>query len=84
MLTDTHPDAERVQIEGLRALSPWRKIELVSELTNAARSLALAGLRARYPDASPEELQRRHATLCLGADLAEMVYGPEFAPPTVI
>lgn len=84
MPTDTHPDAERVQIEGLRALSPWQKIELMSELTSAARGLALAGLRARFPDASPKELQRRLATLCLGADLAEKVYGPEPAPPTVL
>jgi hypothetical protein len=82
VLTDTHPDAERVQIEGLRKLSPWRKIELACELTENARKLALAGLRHRFPDASQQELQRRLATLCLGAELAEKVYGPEPAPPT--
>ena len=70
MLTDTHPDAERVQIEGLRTLPTWRKIELVCELTSAARDLAAAGLRQRFPDASQQELHRRLATLCLGATLA--------------
>ena len=82
MLTDTHPDAERVQIEGLRKISPWRKIELACELTESARELALAGLRQRFPNASEQELRRRLATLCLGAELAEKVYGPEPAPPT--
>jgi hypothetical protein len=82
MLSDTHPDAERVQLEGLRALSPWRKIELACELTENARKLALAGLRQRFPNASEKELQRRLATLCLGAKLAEEVYGPEPDAPT--
>lgn len=84
MLTDTHPEAERVQIEGLRKLSPWRKMEMACELTATARGLALAGLRQRFPNASQEELHRRLATLCLGAELAEKVYGPEPAPPTLL
>ena len=82
MQSDTHPDAERVQMEGLRALSPWRKIELACELTESARKVSLAGLRGRFPNASEQELQRRLATLCLGADLAAKVYGPEPDPPT--
>lgn len=84
MLTDTHPDAERVQIEGLRSLPPWRKFEMVSELTSTIRALALAGLRDRFPSASPSELKRRLATVCLGPKLAEEVYGPEPSPPTVL
>jgi hypothetical protein len=38
--------------------------------------LAIAGLRSRYPEAPPEELQRRLADLLLGASLAELAYGP--------
>jgi hypothetical protein len=82
-LSDTSPEAERVQIEGLRALPVWRKFELVGELTMTVRQIALAGLAARFPQASPAELNRRLATLCLGTELAERAYGPEPAPPTL-
>jgi len=83
-LSDTSPEAERVQIEGLRSLPVWRKFELVSELIVTVRQFALAGLRARFPNASPGELDRRLATLCLGPELAERVYGPESGPPTLL
>jgi len=83
-LSDTSPEAERVQIEGLRSLPVWRKFELVSELTVTVRQFALAGLRERFPNASPGELDRRLATLCLGPELAERVYGPEPGPPTLL
>lgn len=45
-------------------------------LNRTARALALAGLRRRYPDASPEELRRRLADLVLGSEMAALVYGP--------
>jgi hypothetical protein len=38
------------------------------------RTLALAGLRQRYPDESPEQRRRRLADLILGPDLARRVY----------
>ena len=47
------------------------------------RKLAMAGLRERFPEAGPEELRRRLATLCLGRELAAKVYGPEPDPPTI-
>ena len=46
--------------------------------TRAARALALAGLRARYPAASERELVVRFAELTLGSELARRVY-PELA-----
>jgi len=82
-LSDTHPVAERVQIAGLRALPTWRKLEMAGQLALATRQLALAGLRQRFPVASPGELWRRLATLCLGPKLATKVYGPEPDPPTL-
>lgn len=83
-ISDTSPEMERVQIEGVRSLPLGRKFELVCELTDVVRQLASAGLRARFPGAPREELRRRLATLCLGAKLAEKVYGPEPGPPTVL
>ncbi|HVT57044.1 MAG TPA: hypothetical protein VHR45_01475 [Thermoanaerobaculia bacterium] len=74
--TDTDPDAERVQLEIVRSMPVWRKAQLIEEAISASRDLALAGLRARHPEAGPEELRRRLFELELGAELATRVYGP--------
>jgi hypothetical protein len=73
---DTHPEIKRFQIERLREMPPWRKIALVGEMNRAVHSLALAGLRQRYPADTPAQRQRRLADLVLGAELAARVYGP--------
>lgn len=73
---DTTPDAEAVQLEVFRKMSPRRKLELMAEANRNAREMALAGLRLRHPDADEEELFRRLMDLTLGAELAERVFGP--------
>jgi len=75
-LRDTDPDAHRVHIDLMRRAEGWRKLQLADQLHQSLRMLALAGLRARYPEASPEELKRRLADLLLGTSLAEQAYGP--------
>ena len=76
LFPDTSPDAERVLIELMRKAPPWRKLELVAQLNETVRLLALSGLRQRYPDATPEELRRHLADLLLGPELARRAYGP--------
>jgi len=73
---DTHPEIERLQIERLRQMPPWRKMTLMAEMNQTVRTLALAGLRQRYPDDTPAQRRRRLADLLLGPDLATRVYGP--------
>ena len=73
--TDTRPDAERVQIELMRQAPSWRKLELLGQLNQTVRLLAVSGLRQRYPDATDRELRRRLADLLLGAEMAARVYG---------
>ena len=73
--SDTHPEMEALQIKLLREAPPWRKMEMLVSLNASAQELALAGLRRRYPEASPSELRRRLADLLLGEDLARKVYG---------
>jgi hypothetical protein len=73
---DTDPDAEKVLIELLRRATPARKMALVLEANRTARLLALAGLRERYPQDSPEMRRRRLADLWLGSELAAKAYGP--------
>lgn len=65
---DTSPEAERVLIELLRAAPPWRRLQLASQMSQTARSLALSGLSLRHPGATSEEF--RHLTV-------ELVLGPE-------
>jgi hypothetical protein len=73
---DTDPRAEAVQIEILRRMPSWRKVQLLDDAIQTGRALALAGLRARHPEATPEEIQRRLMDLLLGEELARRVYGP--------
>ena len=76
LFTDTHPKAEQVQIELLRRAPAWRKIQMVAQLNETIRTLALSGLRQRHPGASESQLRRLLADLILGEALATRVYGP--------
>ena len=73
---DTPLHIRQLQIDLLRQMPTWRKLQLVGEMNLTVRQLALAGLRQRYPDDSPELLQRRLADLSLGPELAARVCGP--------
>ncbi len=73
--SDTHPKMEALQIELWRKASPVRKMQMLAQLNTSARTLALAGLRSRYPEASQTELRRRLAGLLLGDETARKVYG---------
>lgn len=76
LFPDTRPEAEAVLIGLLRQAPPWRKLHMVGQLNQTVRTLALSGLRQRYPEATSQELRRRLADLLLGPDLAARVYGP--------
>jgi hypothetical protein len=71
---DTSPEVERLQIDRWRAMSPAEKAALVSGLTAAVYDLAMAGVRRRYPEASPREHFLRLAIVTLGLDLARRAY----------
>ena len=73
---DTPPEIERLQVQRLRQMPPWRKMALMGEMSRTVRTLALAGLRQRHPDDTSAQRQRRLADLLLGPDLAAKVYGP--------
>jgi hypothetical protein len=73
--SDTHPKMEALQIQLWRQASPTRKMHMLAQLNASARTLALMGLRSRYPRANEAELRRRMAGLLLGEDLARKVYG---------
>ena len=71
---DTTPEIEHLQVERWRAMSPAEKAEMVTGLTQAVFELARAGVRHRYPHASPREQFLRLALDVLGRDLACRAY----------
>ena len=74
-LSDTDPETERVMIELARATPDWKKIEQIFSTIEAARSMSMAGLRKRYPNASEEELKKRLAALVFDRETMMEVYG---------
>ena len=72
---DTPPETERVLFAMLREMPPWRKLEMVAQLNQTVRELALAVYVNAIRNATPE-IRRRLADIVLGPELAVKVYGP--------
>ena len=72
--SDTHPKAERMQIEFIRRMPMWKKLSIVDGLNETVKTLAITGIKQRNPNATPEQVQRMLAELMLGAELARKVY----------
>lgn len=73
--SDTDPAAERILVETIRRSPVWKRIALASALTEAARALAVADIRSRFPSASDEELRRRLALRLLTREEIRAAYG---------
>jgi hypothetical protein len=71
---DTPPEIERRQIDAWRDMSPREKAATVTGLTRAAWAMTAAGVRQRYPDASPREQFLHVAVIVLGPELALLAY----------
>lgn len=70
---DTHPEAERVQIELLRKAGPARRLELGLSFSQDALQLARAGIKRVHPSASEEEISLIFIEVTYGKDLANRV-----------
>ena len=53
---DTSPEAERVQIEIFRKMTPERRLQLAMELTQTSRNLLASGVRLRHPEYDEEQV----------------------------
>ena len=49
LYSDTHPEIERLQIEGLRRMPTWRKIELVGDMKRLYGHWPLLGCASAIP-----------------------------------
>ena len=74
-MRDTTEAASRRYHELLRARAPHERLAQAMALSKMARELAMAGLRARHPDASPAELRVRLAVRLYGRHAATRLFG---------
>jgi hypothetical protein len=74
LYSDTHPKIEQMQIEFIRRMPPWKKMGIVDGLSETVKTLAMAGIKQRNPNATPEQTHRMLAELMLGSELARKVY----------
>ena len=72
--SDTHPKIEQMQIEFIRRMPLWKKFAIVDGLNETVKTLAIAGIKQRKPNATPEQIHRILAALMLGEELARKVY----------
>ena|SRR5690349_20972367 len=82
---DTSPDAERVQIERRRAMTPAQRMTVSRAMTPAQRMtvsramtrrnirLSLRAIRRAQPDASDDDVKVTFIAVHYGRDLAERV-----------
>ncbi len=70
-LSDTSPEAERVQIALLRQASIARRLSLVSDLSQMVLQLSWQGLWRAHPDASEWEIRLRSVALNYGQAVAD-------------
>lgn len=70
---DTDTEAERVQLELLRAVSPARRLELAFSLSAALITLSRARLQREHPEETDEQIGVRFVALAYGREMAEAV-----------
>jgi hypothetical protein len=73
MRDEMDPDSLRVQGEVLRRLSGPEKFAAACEMTTFAMRLTRAGIKARWPEATEEQLNEEHYRLVFGSEVAREV-----------
>jgi hypothetical protein len=72
---DTSPDAHARQLEILHRLDPTERVRVAAQMSDDARSIALAGIAARRPDLDRAGRIR---------ELIRLIYGVEIEPGSPI
>ena len=72
-LSDTHPDAERVQFELLRNATVAQRFRLMRSLMAMTRRLSRRAIRRAHPDDDEAQAALRLVSLLYGPDLASRV-----------
>jgi hypothetical protein len=72
---DTTPEAEAVLLELLRRAPVWKRLQMVDQMHEVLRQLAMADIRRRYPRADNDEIKRRLAARVLSRTEVINAYG---------
>jgi hypothetical protein len=75
VLQDTSAAASARYHELLRAMPPERRLEAAMRLSRGVRSLAIAGIRDKHPQANDDELRVRLTVRLYGRDAAKRLFG---------
>jgi hypothetical protein len=67
---DTSAQAREIQLAIYRQMLPGRRVALALELSQEARALTIAGIRARHPEWSDVQVAEACRKRLLGTDLA--------------
>lgn len=74
-VSDTGPAARQRQLERWREMSPAERAAVASRLSVGVTRLAIAGILAERPAATPDELRHELARRRYGQALADAVFG---------
>lgn len=73
--TDTHPAVERMMLDHWRRATPDQKLARMFAMGHTVNELARADLRARYPGATPREIDLRLRSRSLDRDTMIRTFG---------
>lgn len=73
MLSDTSPEAEKVQIELLRQATVAERFAMMESLTTMTINLSRRAIARAHPELTPEELKLKWVELHYGKELAARV-----------
>lgn len=71
--SDTSAAAREVQIEAFRVMGPTQRAALAFEMSEEARAITAAGVRARHPEWAAADVDNALVAVLLGPQLATIV-----------
>ncbi|MGA2060632.1 MAG: hypothetical protein ABSG67_09145 [Thermoguttaceae bacterium] len=71
MLSDTHPDAEKVQVELMRQASVADRVAIMRSLTNLSIRMSRQAIAEAHPEFNPREVALYWVELHYGKQLAD-------------
>jgi len=73
---DTTPEARRIQLDVIRRMSGADRVRHAVTMSEEAREISVAGIRARHPGWSDRRVRRALLELMYGAELVARAWGP--------
>ncbi len=78
--SDTSPEAQRSMDDHYRQMTPAAKLGMLGQAWEAAKTMALAGLRLDFPEATEDQLIELWAERRLGKRLYQLAHEFQQAP----